>query len=415
MATHFFLQVAVILVACKMVGSLMPAIRQPRVMGEMIAGVLLGPSLLGIVAPGVQAALFPPESLRVLGAVSQLGLVLYMFVVGTHLQTDFIKQAYRGAMLISVAGILVPFALGAALASFLYTDGRFFASGVSSWQGMMYLGAAMSVTAFPVLARIIQERRMAGTALGTLALAAGATDDAIAWCLLAIVLAGFNSDFGLAVWAIAGGAAYAAVVLVFVRGQLRKLDHAAEREARLSPAHLGLVFTMLMAAAWFTDRIGVHAVFGAFVLGVAMPRGIVTKELSRQVEPLTTALLVPLFFAYSGLSTRFTLLWSDQLLALAVAVVLIASVGKGVACWGAARLAGRPNRESLAIGALMNARGLMELIILNIGLERGLITPALFAVMVMMTIVTTMAAGPLFDWAWKSKAEVPDVAGLPAR
>ena len=415
MATHFFLQVAVILLACKVVGSLMPLIRQPKVMGEMIAGVLLGPSLLGLAAPGIHAALFPPESLRVLGAVSQLGLVLYMFVVGTHLKTDFITQAFRGAALISLAGIIVPFALGAGLASFLYTDGRFFAANVSSWQSMMYLGAAMSVTAFPVLARIIQERGIAGTALGTLALAAGATDDAIAWCLLAVVLAGFNNDMGLALSAIAGGAAYAGFVLVVLRRQLWKLDRAAERQARLSPAHLGLVLAMLMAGAWFTDRIGVHAVFGAFILGVAMPRGIVTKELSRQVEPLATALLVPVFFAYSGLSTRFSLLWSDQLLLLAIIVIGIASIGKAVACWGAARLAGRPNREALAIGALMNARGLMELIILNIGLERGLITPALFAVMVMMTIATTMAAGPLFDWAWRMKTEVPDAPGFPAR
>ena len=415
MAVQFFLQLTVILLACRAVGAVMPLIRQPRVIGEMIAGVLLGPSLLGLIAPVTQAALFPPASFGALSVTSQLGLVLYMFVVGTHLHTDFIKQAFRGAMLISLAGIVAPFALGAALASFLYDDGRFFAANVSGWQSMLYLGAAMSVTAFPVLARIIQERGIAGTALGTLALAAGATDDAIAWCLLAVVLAGFNNHPGVAILAMVGGAAYAGVVFGLVRPQLAKLGQAAEREGYLSPGKLGLILAMLMAGAWFTDRIGVHAVFGAFVLGVAMPRGVVTKELSRQIEPLVSSLLVPLFFAYSGLSTRFGLLWSSELLLLAVVVILVASIGKGLACWGAARLAGRPSREALAMGALMNARGLMELIILNIGLERGLITPTLFAVMVMMTIVTTMAAGPLFDWAWKTSVEVPDAPGLPIR
>ncbi|HKY23013.1 MAG TPA: cation:proton antiporter [Vicinamibacterales bacterium] len=415
LAIQFFLQLTVILLACRVVGGLMRFVGQPRVMGEMIAGVLLGPSLLGAIAPSMHAALFPPASLGVMSVVSQLGLVLYMFVVGTHLHTDFIKQAFRGAMLISLAGVIAPFVLGAALASFLHTDGRFFAAGVSSWQSMIYLGAAMSVTAFPVLARIIQERGIAGTALGTLALAAGATDDAIAWCLLAIVLAGFNSHFSLAAWAIMGGAAYAAIVLVFVRPLLAKMGNAAEREGSLGVGGLMLILAMLMAGAWFTDTIGVHAVFGAFVMGVAMPRGVVTKDFSDHIEPLASALLVPLFFAYSGFSTRMGLLWSGELLLLAVVVILIASTGKGVACWAAARFAGRPNREALAMGALMNARGLMELIILNIGLERGLITPTLFAVMVMMTIATTVAAGPLFDWAWKTSPEVPDAAGVPVR
>jgi len=412
---QFFLQLTVILLSCKVVGGLVARVGQPKVVGEMIAGILLGPSLLGVVAPSVQAVLFPQASHSVMAVVSQLGLVLYMFVVGTHLQADFITRALRGAMLISVAGVVAPLLLGAALAFFLYADGRFFAPDVSEWQGAMYLGAAMAVTAFPVLARIIQERGIAGTALGSLALAAGATDDAIAWCLLAVVLAGFNDNFGLAVSAIGGGILYTVVVLAVIRPQLAKLEAAVERRGSLGADGLTLVIGLLMAGAWFTDMIGVHAVFGAFVMGVAMPRGLLTKELSRQVEPLATALLVPLFFAYSGLSTRFTLLWSAELLALAVVVIVIASVGKGVACWGAARLAGRQNREAMALGALMNARGLMELIILNIGLERGLITPTLFTVMVTMTLVTTLAAGPLFEWAWRGSAEVPDAPGIVVR
>jgi len=412
---QFFLQLTVILLVCRVVGQLIARGGQPKVVGEMIAGVLLGPSLLGWLAPTLQAAIFPESSLPVMSVVSQVGLVLYMFIVGTHLQRDFIRDAFRGAMFISLAGIIAPFVLGAALASFIYADGRFFADGVSTWQSMIYLGAAMSVTAFPVLARIIQERGIAGTALGSLALAAGATDDAIAWCLLAVVLASYTSHLGLAVSAIAGGVIYAVLVLVVLRPRLDRMGAAVERKGRLTSGKLTLILSLLMAGAWFTDVIGIHAVFGAFVLGVAMPRGLVAKELSRQVEPIATTLLVPLFFAYSGLSTHLSLLWSTELLLLAVVVILIASVGKGIACWGAARLAGRPNREAMAIGALMNARGLMELIILNIGLERGLITPTLFTVMVIMTLVTTLAAGPMFGWAWRGSSEVPDGAGIAVR
>jgi len=361
LALQFVLQLAVILIACKAVGSVMPRIGQPKVIGEIIAGILLGPSLFGLIAPSAQAALFPAESRGVLSMVSQIGLVLYMFVVGMHLQTDFIKRAYRGAMLISIAGVVAPFLLGAALASYLYADGRFFTASVSSWQSMMYLGAAMSVTAFPVLARIIQERGIGGTALGTLALAAGSVDDLIAWTLLGIVLASIDASFDLVRFA------------------------------------------------------GSHAVFVAFVVGVFLPRGRLTETLTRRIEPVASSVLVPVFFAYSGFSTHFALLWSAELLWLSLIVILVASAGKTIGCWGAARLAGRPHRESMAIGALMNARGLMELIILNIGLQRGLITPTLFTVMVTMTLATTMAAGPLFEWAWRGSAEVPDAAGVPVR
>src|SRR5687768_12930494 len=351
LALQFFLQLTIILLACRALGSVMPRIGQPRVIGEMIAGILLGPSLLGAFAPAVQLILFPPSSLGVLAAVSQIGLVLYMFVVGMHLRMPLIRHAYRAALLISSAGVVVPFVLGAGLAYVLFTDGRFFASGVSTLHAMMYLGAAMSVTAFPVLARIIQERGIGGTALGTLALAAGSIGDMIAWILLGIVLAGVDQSFNV----------------------------------------------VRFAAS--------HAVFVAFVAGALVPRGTVTTALTRRIEPLASHVLVPVFFAFSGMSTQLTLLWSTELLWLSLLVIAIASVGKAAGCWIAARLAGRPNHEALAIGALMNARGLMELIILNIGLERGLITPTLFTVMVMMTLVTTMAAGPLFEWTWRGSQD----------
>ncbi len=360
LALQFLAQVAVILLACRIAGGLMARIGQPKVIGEMIAGILLGPSLLGLLAPSVQTALFPPASLGLLSTVSKIGLVLYMFVVGTHVQTSVIRHAYRSAMLISVAGVIVPFVLGAALAALFHRDGRFFAPNVSQAVSMLYLGAAMAVTAFPVLARIIQERGIAGTALGTLALAAGATDDAIAWCLLAIVLVSLNPNFDV----------------------------------------MGFI--------------GSHAIFAAFLAGALVARVPLIQAFSRRIETIAATVLVPLFFAYSGLSTRLSLLWSSELLMVSIVVILIASIGKAVACWGAARLTGRANGEAMAIGALMNARGLMELIMLNIGLERGVITPTLFTVMVVMTLVTTMAAGPLFEWAWRGSREVEDLAGVRA-
>jgi Kef-type K+ transport system membrane component KefB len=398
LTVQFFLQLAVVLLACRIVGQLMARIGQPKVVGEMIAGILLGPSLLGLIAPSVHAMLFPPESLGALSVVSQLGLVLYMFVVGTELQTDFIRQAMGGAALISLTGIVAPFLLGAAIAVALHANGSFFAADVSAWQAMVYFGAAMSVTAFPVLARIIQERGIAGTALGTLALTAGAAGDVVAWCLLAIVLAGLEDRAGLAVTAIAGGVFYTVVVLTFGKSYLTGLSRSVNRKGALGPGKLGVMLSLLMAGAWFTDFVGVHAVFGAFTMGVTMPRGLMTEELKRHLGPVSTALLVPLFFAYSGLSTEFALLWSRDVMMVTVVVVLIASLAKGGACWAAARMTGRTNRESMALGALMNARGLMELIILNIGLERGIITPMLFTIMVMMTLVTTIAAGPVFEW-----------------
>ena len=411
LTVYFFLQLTCILLISRAMSRGMSAIRQPAVIGEMIAGVLLGPSFFGLVAPSLQQALFPPETLPMIGVVSQLGLVLYMFVVGAHLQTDHIRRVYRSAFAISLAGVVVPFVLGAMLAAALYNTGEFFAPALPRWQAMMYLGSAMAVTAFPVLARIIQDRGIAGTMVGTLALAAGATDDAVAWSLLAIVLATLAHDLGIAVMTVGGGAAYVVVVLVLLRPQLRKLAESVERKGSLSPQTLTGLLALLMTGAWFTDRIGLHAVFGAFVMGAAMPRGLLTKEISRQIEPVATSLLIPLFFVYSGLSTHASLLGSWPLLLIALIAIAVASLGKVVGCSVAAVMTGHSRSDALAVGVLMNARGLMELIILNIGLERQLITPMLFTIMVLMTIATTVAAGPAFEWAWRRSAsrEMPVV------
>ena len=399
----FFLQLTVILAVCRGVGWLARWLGQPQVVAEMIAGVMLGPSLFGWLWPEAQAWLFPPDSKGILYAVSQVGLVLYMFLVGLEFDIDLIRNRWRSAASVSLSGILVPFVLGCGLGLLLLDNagGSFFAPSVVSWEAMFFVGAAMSITAFPMLARIIYERGLSNTSLGTLALAAGSIDDAAAWCVLALVLASFKSDPMIAIAAIGGGLVYALGMLSLGRRALNPLGARAEREKGVSSTLLAMTLSCVMLGAWFTDRIGIYAVFGAFIMGAAMPRGRFAHDVQQQIQPLTTTFLLPLFFVYSGLNTRITLVDSAWLWGIALAVLLVACLGKGVACWAAARLSGEDNRSALGIGTLMNARGLMELIILNIGLERGIITPLLFTVMVIMAIVTTLMATPIFEWVYR--------------
>lgn len=398
---RFFLQLAVILAAIRVVGWLARRIGQPQVVGEMIAGVLLGGSLFGAIFPELQAQIFPAELKPVLYAMSQVGLVLYMFLVGVEFNVGLVRQRFRSAVSVSLAGIITPFVLGCLLAAGLRDSQSLFAPEVHLWEAMLFTGAAMCITAFPMLARIIFEQGLAGSSLGTLALAAGSIDDAAAWCLLAVVLASFGNDAGLALMAIGGGIVYGAVVLIVVRPLLARLLAPINRQdSSMSGAVFGAILMLLMLAAWFTDFVGIYAVFGAFILGIAMPRGVVTRALHWFIEPLTTNFLLPLFFVYSGLNTQLGLVFSPSLLAVTALVILAAIVGKFVACWAAARLSGESQRESLAIGSLMNARGLMELILLNIGLERGVITPTFFTIMVLMAIVTTLMATPMFEWVY---------------
>ncbi len=397
LAVRLFLQLAVILAVCRVVGWLVRPLGQPQVVAEMIAGVLLGPSLLGWVAPGLSARLFPPESLPILFALAQIGLVLYMFLVGLEFDLALLRRRARSAVAVSWAGILTPFALGALLAWGLRDHYDFFAPEVRGWEAALFFGAAMSITAFPMLARILYERGLSGTSLGTLALAAGALDDAAAWCLLAAVLAGFSGDASVAILAIGGGLAYGVFTLTLGRRLLARLyGRLADGEGRGAQV-LPVTLILLSLAAWLTDAVGIYAVFGAFVLGAAMPRGPLQKRLEESIAPLTTVFLLPMFFVNSGLNTEIRLLASPALAGVALLVLTAAVLGKGVACGLAAKWTGATAREAVAIGALMNARGLMELILLNIGLQRGLITPTLFTVLVLMAILTTLAAVPAFN------------------
>ena len=397
LAVHFFFQIGAILIVCQIVGLVGRRAGQPQVVSEMLAGVLLGPSLLGLFLPAVSAKLFPPETLRVLFPVSQLGLAAYMFVVGLEFRVDIVRRQMRSAMAVSVAGMVTPFVLGAGLGWFFYHHTKLFPPRTSLIEAMLFLGASMCITAFPMLARIIHFKGLTGTTMGTVALGAGALDDAAAWCLLAIVLASFDGDLAHAVTNIAGGIGYVAVALLVIRPLLARWGRGVEERGELSEREFVLLLALMAFGAWFTDLIGLHAVFGAFVLGIAMPRGLVAKELIGRIQPLTVALLLPLFFTYSGLNTQIGLLDSAYLWGMTGLILIAAIGGKGVACWLAARATGLSNRESLGIGTLMNARGLMELIIINIGLQRGIITPALFATLVIMAVVTTLMASPLFE------------------
>jgi Kef-type K+ transport system membrane component KefB len=404
LAVHFFLQLAVILLFCRLVGAIARRFGQPQVVAEMVAGVLLGPSLFGLLLPGTQAWLFPWDKTQTLRdtqsylfPASQLGLALYMFVVGMEFRVDIVARRLRSSIAVSVAGMLTPFVLGAALAWAFFGNPELFPRETKLSEATLFLGASMCITAFPMLARIIHFKGLAGTTMGTVALGAGALDDATAWCLLAVVLASFDDNWSHALVNIGGGVGYVALVLLIVRPLLARAQSWLVTNGALTEAGLAVGLALMALGAWFTDRIGLHAVFGAFVMGAAMPRGVVARDLIGRIQPLTVALLLPLFFTYSGLNTKIALL-NTGVLWLMCAVVLVAAVlGKGVACWLAARATGIGDREALGIGTLMNARGLMELIIINIGLQRGIISPALFAMLVIMAVVTTLMASPIFD------------------
>lgn len=413
-SVHFFLQLAIILGAVRIAGAIARRLGQPRVVGEMLVGIVLGPSLLGRLFPHWQAWLLPAASKPVIYTLSQLGIVLYMFVVGLEFQSRQVRRRLGSAISISFSGIVTPFVLGGLLAVLLARDGRLFSASIARWQAMMFMGAAMAITAFPMLARIIHERGLSGSNLGTLTLAAGAIDDAAAWCLLAIVLAGLSGNPTIAWMAIGGGAAYALALYLIGRPALRWLEREAIKHGRVTGPMLGIVLMLLMLAAWFTDAIRIYAVFGAFLLGAAMPRGIVSRDLQRLLEPIATNFLVPLFFVYSGLNTQLGLVNEATFMWYAIVVTLVACAGKGLGCGLAAWLNGESGRDALGIGVLMNARGMMELILLNLALERGIITPVMFAVMVVMALATTWMTTPLFTLiSNKSVKDAKDVAWLP--
>jgi len=404
LSIYFFIQAAVIVLVSQLVGRLAQRLGQPQVVGEMIAGVMLGPSLFGLLLPSVQQALFPKATMGTLYVMAQLGVGLYMFLVGTEFRADHFKARARSAISVSAAGILVPFALAFAITPWLHTVPGLFSEKTKLSEASLFLGAAIAITAFPMLARIIHERGLTGTSLGTLALTAGAVDDAAAWCILAIVLASFGGSWGGAYAAIGGGIAFA-VFMIFVGSKLlRRLARWVRPNEPMPTSLLAALMVLFCSSAFAMDAIGIHAVFGGFLLGCVMPRGALTEKLRATLQPFVVVFLLPMFFTYSGLNTRLDMLFDPAIFVAAVAILMASFGGKLVACWAAARLNGEPNTDAMAIGALMNARGLMELIIINIGLSAGVILPGLFSVLVLMAVVTTLMATPLFNWIMRRRS-----------
>lgn len=393
----FLLQLGIILFAAQLFGRAARLIGQPKVVGEMIAGVALGPSLFGWLLPELQQSIFISETRSWLYFGAQLGVGLYMFLVGLEFNTRLFKQHARSAISVSLAGMLVPFVVAALLAVWLISQPGLFAPDMSYFNAALFLGAAIAITAFPMLARIIYERGLAGTPLGTMALAAGAIDDAAAWLVLAVVLASFGGGMTLLLTALLGGSLYAVLMLTKMRYWLQPLANKVAREQRLGVAPFLFVMLLFALSAYSMDWVGLHAVFGGFLLGIAIPRGLLAELLRHRLERMTILLLLPMFFTYSGLNTRLDVLGSAPLLLITVAILFCSILAKFGACWAAARLNGADNPTALAVGALMNARGLMELIIINIALSYGVIQQGLFSIMVVMAIVTTLMASPLFQ------------------
>ncbi len=423
LAVQFFLQIAVILLFCRVVGTIAARFGQPQVVAEMIAGVLLGPSLFGWLWPEAQQALFPWDKTQTtrdtqsyLFPASQLGLALYMFVVGLEFRMDIIQKRLKSSVAVSFAGMAAPFGLGALVAWFCHghPELHLYPEKISLSSAMIFTGACMCITAFPMLARIIHFKGLAGTTMGTVAIGAGAIDDATAWCLLAVVLAKIDNNWSNAVLNIGGGIGFVIVAYVVIKPLMACMEKHFTTKGSLSDGGLVVGLALMSLGAWWTDYIHLHAVFGAFVMGSVMPRTVMSRDLIARIQPLAVALLLPLFFTYSGLNTKIGLINTPTLWLVCGVVLLAAVLGKGVACWLAARATGISNREALGIGTLMNARGLMELIIINIGLQKGVITEGLFATLVIMAVITTLMTSPIFDRLVGSGYE-PEREGLPER
>jgi Kef-type K+ transport system membrane component KefB len=392
------LQIAVILVVCRVVGGLFRLLRQPRVVGEMFAGILLGPSLLAWVAPHFSDYLFPPSSLGYLNAFSQVGIVIFMFLVGLGINPRELKGQGHAAVLASHVSITAPFVLASFLALYLYP--RLSDDSVAFTHFALFMGAAMSITAFPVLARILAERNALGSRLGTVAIACAAVDDITGWCILAYIVTLIRAvKSPTPIWMTLGGIIVFAVIMIYgVRRLLRWFEIIYTERGSLSENLMALMLLLVLASALCTEALGIHLLFGAFLLGAIMPkeRHFVRYVLDR-FETITVTMLLPLFFAFTGLRTNIGLLKGAEMWVYCGLIILVATVGKLGGSMLASWLAGMGLREAAGLGTLMNTRGLMELVILNIGLDVKVISPALFSMMVLMALVTTFMTTPLLN------------------
>jgi len=396
-------EVLIVIGLSRLVGLGFRSIKQPLVIGEIVAGIMLGPSLFGLVAPDLAVTLFPPETFPFLNVLSQVGLIFFMFLIGLELNPKYLSGQLEVAVLTSHVSILVPFSLGTLLALILYP--LVSNASVSFTAFTLFLGAAMSMTAFPVLARIITENNLQGTRLGTLALTCAAVDDVTAWCLLAVAIAvARTGDFAGAIPTIIASIIYIALMLTVGRWFLQRIATHYLRAGRLSQLLLAGIYMGVVASALITELIGIHLIFGAFLLGAAMPKNEdLVRELAVKTEDFVLIFLLPIFFAYSGLRTQIGLLNRPELWLLCALVLVVAIAGKYFGTYVAARVSGISKREASALGWLMNTRGLTELIVLNIGLELGVISPLIFTMLVIMALVTTFMTSPLLEWTYPKK------------
>ncbi|RAJ04275.1 Kef-type K+ transport system membrane component KefB [Chitinophaga skermanii] len=390
------LQIIVVLSVARAFGWAARKIGQPAVVGEIIAGIVLGPSLLGLIAPDVMKSIFPTNTLSSLQFLSQIGLAFFMFIVGMELDIAKIKNKAHDAVVISHASIIIPFFLGVSLAYFIYED--FAPVGISFLAFSLFMGIAMSVTAFPVLARIVQERKLTGTPLGTLAITCAAADDVTAWCILAVVVAiakaaSIVSALLTIILAAVFVAAMLYVVQPWVGKRLRKYAHAKDAKKTIA-----LAFFVLLGSAYVAEVIGIHALFGAFLAGVIMPQtGNFKSILTDKLEDVSVLMLLPIFFAFTGLRTQIGLLNEGHLWAVFGMIMLVAVGGKFAGSTLTAKAMGQNWTDAISIGALMNTRGLMELIVLNIGYDLGILSAQMFAMLVLMALATTFMTGPALD------------------
>lgn len=402
--TAVLVSLCVVLAAARLLGKLSVLIRQPQVMGEMAAGIMLGPSVLGAWAPGLAAALFPAEIQDSLHILGQLGLLLFMFLIGMELDLKKLRLHGRPAAATSLVSIAFPFCLGVLLALLLHS--RVPGNTPRFGHFAFFIGTAMSITAFPVLARILVERKLVDTRLGTMAIASAAVGDVVGWCMLAwlvlLARAGTVSDL---LWpGLAGLALYVAIMLTAVRRLGRSFAAYFDRKGFVTHNILAAVLFSLLLSAWVTERLGIHALFGAFLMGVVMPKApALVHSLGEKLNDLAMVLLLPVFFVLTGLRTDVGLLIREKMWLYFVLVVLVAVTGKLGGSAVTARICGIPWREAAALGILLNTRGLMELVLLNIGLDIGVISPAVFTMMVLMALLTTFATAPALEWVYFSR------------
>jgi len=408
---HVLLALAVILVAARAVGLVFRRLGQPPVVGEVVAGILLGPSLLGRISPAALAFLLPPAVAPFLGVIAQVGIILFMFLVGVELDPGLMRNRTQATVAISHASITVPFVLGALLALPLYP--RLATRDVPFTAFALFLGVSMSITAFPVLARILMDRGIQRTRLGVLALTCAAVNDVTAWCLLAFVVSVVRAQSGSILLTVLLTAAYIGVLLAVVRPLAARLVRAVDHRG-VTKEVMTVVFVALLLSALITEAIGIHAIFGAFVLGVIVPHDSrIARQLRTRLEGLVVVLLLPAFFAFTGLRTQVGLLQGTGWLLCGV-IILVASLGKFGGSAAAARLTGLSWHDAAALGVLMNTRGLVELIVLDIGLDLHVLSPALFAMLVLMALATTMATTPVLALLQRGAGWEPVDAAVPA-